>query len=353
MIDEGLIVNIIKNNLNKDRKYTFKFRLKNQKDWNNFLENLDVSPINYSSQELNYQSLFRKEKNFYDKDFSFICLEEQKPICIFALTISELKSNKVYEVSSYGEPLLAPIILDNVNLEEKKELIKILYNIIIDISFNLKVKKIISCENILKKDHVSEWSFFLKNLNLEIDTIKEGYIDLNMSIEKINTHLRKKKILYDVNKAKKLWNAKIKHQVISEEWLEFKNLHLKVSGKKTRSDKTWDSQFKDINNGNAFVIFVYKENKIIGGGMYRYSKSMALYSVGVYDRRLFPKPISHLVHYLAIYELKKKNIRWLKMGDIPNLEDYNNPTPKNVSIGLFKKKFSTHIFDKKIYYHIF
>ena len=352
MTDENLIEKIIQNNLDKNKEYTFKFRLKNQKVWENFLENLNDSLINYSNQELNYQLLYRKEENFDDQDYSFICLKKQEPVCIVALTICKSKSGEVNEISSYGEPLLAPLILDNMNLEEKKELIKILYNIIKEISFNLKVKKIISCENFLKEKNTSEWCFFLRNLDLKIDTVREGYIDLTKRIEKIETNLKKKKILYDINKAKKLWDAKIKHQLKLEEWLEFKNLHLKVSGKKTRSDKTWDSQYRDIVNGNAFVVFVYKDKKIVGGGMYRYSKTMALYAVGVYDRSLFPKPISHLVHYLAIHELKKKNIRWLKMGDIPSLEDYNNPTSKNVSIGLFKRKFSTHIFDKKIYYHM-
>ena len=352
-MDEKIIQKIIESNLDKNKEYSFKFRLDDQKEWDIFFKNLKVSLVNYSNQELNYQLLHRKEKNIYEKEYSFIFFKKSKAIVIMPFTISKILTKKEYEISSHGLPMLAPIFSDNISLQEKKNFIETIFKIIKDLSDHLNIKKIIGCENFLDKDGISDWYLFIKKMSFKIESINEGYIDLTRSFEEIELSLRKKKILYDVNKAKNLWNTSIKYKLSVDEWLEFKDLHKSVSGKKTRSDKTWESQFQDINNGNAFVIFIYNNKKIIGGAMYRFSNSMALYAIGAYDRSLYPKPISHLAHYLAINELKKNNFKWLKMGEIPNIEDYNNPSPKEVSIGLFKKKFSSHIFTKKIYNFIF
>ena len=85
--------------------------------------------------------------------------------------------------------------------------------------------------------------------------------------------------------------------------------------------------------------------------MFRFSNTTALYATGAFDRELFPKPVSHLAFFIAIKELKQKNIKWLKMGDIPNTSDYNNPSNKEISIGIFKKRFSTDVFVKNIIIH--
>ena len=113
--------------------------------------------------------------------------------------------------------------------------------------------------------------------------------------------------MIDVKRANDLWTPQTKKKVSIKEWARFKELHVSVSGKQTRSNKTWDSQLDDIKHNKAFVIFLYNGNELIGGAMYRYTKTTALYAIGAYDRNLFPKPVSHLAHYVAISELKKKN----------------------------------------------
>ena len=76
-----------------------------------------------------------------------------------------------------------------------------------------------------------------------------------------------------------------KKKSINKEWARFEN-YVSVSGKQTRSNKTWDSQLDDINHNKAFVIF-YNGNELIDRAMYRYTKTTALYAIGAYDRNLF------------------------------------------------------------------
>ena len=62
----------------------------------------------------------------------------------------------------------------------------------------------------MDKKIISSWHEILKQQNSKIYILKEGFIDLSKSDEKIEQHLRKKKILIDINKAKKLWRTEIK-----------------------------------------------------------------------------------------------------------------------------------------------
>ena len=57
-----------------------------------------------------------------------------------------------------------------------------------------------------------------------------------------------------------------------EIWEKFKQMHLKVSGKKTRSDSTWELQKQSLNNSKSVVIYVKKEEKYLGFA-YFYAKN--------------------------------------------------------------------------------
>ena len=41
-----------------------------------------------------------------------------------------------------------------------------------------------------------------------------------------------------------------------------------------------------------------------------------------------------------------RNIKWLSLGDVPLKSDFNNPTSKEVSIGEFKRRIASNIFEK-------
>ena len=64
---------------------------------------------------------------------------------------------------------------------------------------------------------------------------------------------------------------------------------------------------------------------------------------------LFDKPLGHLVQYRAIEELKKRGIRWYKIGTRPYISDIPKPTEKEISIGEFKQGFASFLFPR---YHL-
>ena len=340
---------IIKKRFSELEELDYKFRCEAKDVWDRFLNQLEISPVVYTNQELDYQELNRAEKNFIDIDLSLIGYFNKEPVVLFPFSICS--KDNIFQLSSYGLPILAPLFKDELNNKIKEKLSLTFYEILQNIALYYKIETWTSAESFLNNLNKSFWNKISEKMGDKIHIINEGYINLTKSLEEILRHLKKKKILVDINRASTLWKVEAKNNVSFKEWDEFKNLHLEVSGKQTRSNKTWESQLKDINDNKALIIFLYNSDKLIGGAMYRFSNTTALYAIGAYDRKLFPKPVSHLAHFIAIKELKQKNIKWLKMGDIPNISDHNNPSEKEISIGLFKKKFSTDIFVKNIIIH--
>ncbi len=340
---------IIKKKFNgfDDLKILFRCDAKNL--WDSFLDNLEFGPVNYSNQELDYQELFRQEKGIIDKDLSLIILMKNFPISIFSFTISKV-SNR-YEITSYGLPILSPLFSDELEDVIKEKLTKKYFDLLQEAASIYNIDNWISAEFFNGSYDISHWYELSKKKGDKIFDTNEGYVDLKKSFEEIDKFFKKKNVFREINQASNLWAVSIKHTIKIDEWNNFKKLHIEVSGKQTRSDKTWETQLDDINSQKAFVVFLYDAKRLIGGAMYRYSKTTAIYAIGAYDRKLYSKPVSHLAHYKAISELKKKKIKWLKMGAIPKRDDYGVTSDKEVNIGFFKKKFSTDIFKKHFFIH--
>ena len=83
---------------------------------------------------------------------------------------------------------------------------------------------------------------------------------------------------------------------------------------------------------------------MVGGGLFHVTRDECEYAVGAYDRSLFDKPLGHVVQYHAIEEMKRRNIRWYKLGPRFYPADVPHPTQKELSIADFKQGFASHIF---------
>ena len=100
-----------------------------------------------------------------------------------------------------------------------------------------------------------------------------------------------------------------------------------------------------IFSGEAFLVTLrsLSDNTLVGAGLFTYTKDEGTYSVGVYDRRLFEKPLGHAVQQLAIERLKKKGVRWYLLGERHYRQSHYGPSDKEVSITEFKQGFSSHL----------
>jgi FemAB family protein len=128
-------------------------------------------------------------------------------------------------------------------------------------------------------------------------------------------------------------------------WREFRALHLKVSGRVTRSDETWTMQLQDIGRQRAFLVWLRNgSGEMVGAGLFNFTSGEGVYAIGAYDRSLFDKPLGHVVQYRAIDELKRRGVLWYKLGARFFRVENPAPTDKEISISEFKQGFSSHCF---------
>jgi FemAB family protein len=197
---------------------------------------------------------------------------------------------------------------------------------------------------------LSEWHWELSRNGAKTAIFHEGFIDLSLEMSEIKSRFRKSyKSLINWGLAN--WQSGILDiKGNFSVWEEFRNLHISVSGRETRSFKTWEMQYEDIKSGKSFLVWLRdKSSTLVGGGYFDVTRDEGLYDCGAYDRELFSMPLGHVVQFLAIQELKKRGCRFYKIGRLPHKYEEPTPTDKEISIGEFKKGFSLEIFPKYVY----
>ena len=97
-----------------------------------------------------------------------------------------------------------------------------------------------------------------------------------------------------------------------------------------------------VEQNEAFIVFGHINKELVTAALFNYKNSSAYYSVSASKRNLFDKPISHVLMWRAIEELKAKNIIYLELGEqYPNLTD-EKITQKERDIANFKRGFGGH-----------
>ncbi len=168
------------------------------------------------------------------------------------------------------------------------------------------------------------------------------YVDLSKKEEELHKSLRKsyRSLLHE---GERLWKIEVHDQIDGKLFDEFRLLHKEVSGRITRPLETWNLQQKAINSGRDFLVTL-RDNaqKLIGGGLFEASQHESCYAVGAYDRRLFDKPVSHIVQWTAIKHVKELGCCWHYIGQRFYPGDTVKPTEKELSIAYFKEGFATN-----------
>jgi len=121
---------------------------------------------------------------------------------------------------------------------------------------------------------------------------------------------------------------------------DMKNLHEKVSGKKTRGDDTWKINEKMILMGQGFLIFVKKKEEVLSASFFFHNKKDCIYFSSCTPRNHFKKYfISHKTIWEAIKYTKSINIEKFHLGRSKTLKTRKTLTEKELNIERFKRSF--------------
>lgn len=329
-----------------------------QKNWVkclNSISNQQFVPLSYKPSFIEYQKEYFSDVYEEYYDISMVLYRGGIPVGIWPLCI--YKIDHMYHWGSLGAYILEPIFINLPKSEAQRTVIqKILESFVkitdqSEIPFATKIKSQIT----IMENGSSQWQRKWMETGARcINTSWWAYADLSLSQEEIQSRIRRTN-KYSIAKGETDYDIEIYDSddiILSEVFSEFHKMHRKISGRETRSQRTWDIQERSIRENNDimgydFVIFIRdkKTRELAGSSLFATTPQSGLYCVAAYDRERFSKPVGHIVQAVAMEYMRKRGVRWYEIGERVYPND-NNSNPKLVNIGKYKEGFATHMFPK-------
>lgn len=313
--------------------------------WEEFLDNFEYVSVKYTWADLHYQFCYMEGFADYILNLSMIFIVNNDVVGCWPLSLSK---KEVYHICTNNGKLLAPLFLDNKKTRKaiNDSCLGCIYAI-----FDYLYKNNFEYDNKVLCEHdfnpaMYNRAWFEKQMLLggRCFAREELYVDLNKTYDEIHKNIRKSyKSL--INYGFRNWKIKFCLEVDTALFEKLKDMHFIVAGRKTRSDESWNLQYAAINNGTAFIAVIEDVDRIIGWSLFSLSRDECYYGVGVFDRTMFDKPISHFLQDSVIKYLKANtDIKWYYLGHRFYKGDYYVPTEKELNIAYFKEGFATDKF---------
>lgn len=324
------------------------FRSQKSCTWDETFGNMSYQPVAYSGPMIDYQFSYFIGAGWDIIDASMIILNDGRPCALLPLFI---KINTPFNVTSNGQPIYQPIFLPTTEASTVKKICSWVFEFLSLLHNNLEITELVSEGGASEPGEIgiTEWHRLQLTNGAAVTVYHEAYTKISMPLNQIRASIRKS-FRPLISMGQKLWSCKAYDEtgITQSIWSEFRDLHVSVAGRVTRSEDSWAQQYKMISQGNAFYVELReKENdKIVGGALFQTTRDEYLYAVGAYDRTLFAKPLGHVVQYAAILRAIDSNAKWHKIGYRPFPQDNPTPSAKEISIGEFKQGFSTHLLPK-------
>jgi len=318
------------------------FRVSRQAQWDATLEKMTYIPVAYTNASIDYHLAYQQGHGGEWWDISMIVYWDNKPTALWPLSFS-VKDGKG-SLSSHGMPVIPPQVSPACPVTSRKRVMKSCLDVAEAIAKAAQLGVWSSAESFSESMGLSDWHIEAMAREAECAVRHDLFLDLRLDMAEIKRNIRSSyKSL--ITGGMRIWSVGVLDSGDKSIWDEFRQLHLRVSGRKTRSDETWALQLEDIGHLYAFLVYLRNSNgEMVGGGLFCFTRDEGIYAVGAYDRSLFDKPLGHVVQYRAIEEFKNRGVRWYKIGARPYRSETPTPTDKEVSISEFKQGFASHVF---------
>lgn len=320
-----------------------KFELikRNQFNWDKILNTTNNQSVFYNSSYIEFRLECFRGNGIECLDLSIGIKLENEVVAIFPLFY--FKNGNDFELSFLEGSVFPPLIVNKVSKKIEKEISNILFDNLKRLFVQLELKKPVIADQLFSSRNLSIWHKTIMNGAKNCSIIRESFVDLSQDYSSLKSYYRKSyKAL--ISKGYKLLNPfKLDHDD-PKVWEEFKSLHFKAAGRKTRSEKSWDLLFEQVKEKKANFYFCRDhDNFMIGGSLVMTCEYEAFYAVAAYNRSLFHLPIGHLLQDFIIKDLIKTQIQWYRLGRLYHKSDFDFPTDKEIQIGQFKSGFSSDL----------
>jgi len=317
-------------------------------DWVSVSKRIPYLPNVYSVSWIRDYQAYHQGCGQSLSDLSLVLYHDNAPCGIWPLTIVSKVNNPLRMVADKIAP---PLLVSDLNPRTIKSINKSCISFIENMVLSSGGNYWESAESFTDRSGISEWQNQALLTGAKSTLSYELYIDLSLNLDRLRQYFRKSyKSL--INSGLRHWETHIMDTPQEGAWEEYRELHHKVSGRVTRSIETWELQLQSIKEGHAFLVYLRQpDGRMVGGGYFNTTQNEATYSVGVYDRSLFRKPLGHVVQIKAIEEMKERDLAWYRIGNRPYSSDEEAPTDKQLTVGDFKQGFASHIFPKFVLKH--
>lgn len=315
-------------------------------DWRELAAHMPYLPVEYDARFIDFHRVFLSERAGRVADVCAVLYHDRKPVALWPVFVMEaLAEPHALRLSSNGGPLLPPLYAPAAGGAVRDKLDKACARAA------QAFCRAAGIASLAAQDVLGPQQAAIGGMHAEL--MRSGavpapaymlYVDLSLSPEALRAGYRKSyKAL--INSGEKLWRVAIQQAPDAALFSEFEQLHIAVAGRTTRSTATWDMQHGYIGEGGAFLVYLRDEaGRMVGGGYFQHTAHESLYLVGAYDRALFDKPLGHVVQHHAIMELRRRGVRWHKLGQRYYAGCAAPGTAKEQSISVFKEGFATHQF---------
>ncbi len=311
-------------------------------------------PLQYKPSFIEYQTEYFSD--VYDRyaDISMVLYRGGKPVGIWPLCIYQ-KGEECF-LGSLGGDIVEPYFTNLPKAKAQRAVIQKILDTLCDIcgESEIRINSMIKTQ-ITVIEGASQWQRKWMELGGRcIKTSWWAYADLTLSREELQSCTRRTNE-YSIAKGESDYDIEIYDSDkgnLDAVFEKFHAMHRDISGRETRSQSTWDKQkesIKDNSDGTGWDFIVSIRDKgtreNAGFALFSATPQTGLYSVAVYDRERFSRPVGHIVQAAAMDYMRSKGIRWYEIGErtYPNDEGSNQ---KLINIGKYKEGFATHIFPK-------
>jgi hypothetical protein len=191
---------------------------------------------------------------------------------------------------------------------------------------------------------LSEFAISLLNSSCSGTPVYKQIIDLQRDEDNLRTDIRKRYRNFINWGEKNLTITVHDFQNTSPDIIEeFRQLHIAVAGKETRSSETWHIQYRQIADNLAFLVTGRLDGQLVTAALFLHSPLYCYYGVGASIREMFDKPLSHAIMWRSILEAKRRGCRLYEMGDMVDLYP-DGYSEKEKNIANFKRGFGGEAF---------
>lgn len=319
------------------------FRVDDPVLWAATCERLSFRPVNYLASTLDYQLAYQRGHGGEWQDASCVLLSNRKAVAVWPLTVAE--RDGVAMLSSQGTPVMPPLFVAECPALTRKKYTTDCLGIAELLASQIGVVKWRSASTCVAHGDINDWQLTAMGRGASCEVRHELYVDLRLTLAEIKSRFRKS-FRSLVTSGERLWRVEILRAPGDVAvWEEFRELHIEVAGRVTRSLESWRAQHDALAADEAFLIVLRDANeRMIGAGYFMCSADEGVYAVGAYDRGLFDKPVGHVVQYRAIEELQRRGCKWYRIGTRFYPSDNPPPSEKELRISHFKQGFASHVF---------